>query len=114
MYVICFRSNIWNNSNLYLWNINPFYIVLIFIFFPVFLALVLSIIMMFVMKISKFIKNKEIFQTIITLLLVTSIFIVEYNVINNIFIQNKEIEIVENNFQIADKLIEFFNKTIIK
>lgn len=62
------------------------------------------------MKISKFIKNKEIFQTIITLLLVTSIFIVEYNVINNIFIQNKEIEIVENNFQIADKLIEFNNK----
>lgn len=86
------------------------YAVLIFIFFPVFLALVLSIIMMFVMKISKFIKNKEIFQTIITLLLVTSIFIVEYNVINNIFIQNKEIEIVENNFQIADKFIEFNNK----
>lgn len=86
------------------------YAVLIFIFFPVFLALVLSIIMMFVMKISKFIKNKEIFQTIITLLLVTSIFIVEYNVINNIFIQNKKIEIVENNFQIADKLIEFNNK----
>ena len=86
------------------------YAVLIFIFFPVFLALVLSIIMMFVMKISKFIKNKEIFQTIITLLLVTSFFIVEYNVINNIFIQNKEIEIVENNFQIADKLIEFNNK----
>lgn len=86
------------------------YAVLIFIFFPVFLALVLSIIMMFVMKISKFIKNKEIFQTIITLLLVTSIFIVEYNVINNIFIQNKEIEIVENNFQISDKLIEFNNK----
>ena len=86
------------------------YAVLIFIFFPVFLALVLSIIMMFVMKISKFIKNKEIFQTIITLLLVTSIFIVKYNVINNIFIQNKEIEIVENNFQIADKLIEFNNR----
>lgn len=86
------------------------YAVLIFVFFPVFLALVLSIIMMFVMKISKFIKNKEIFQTIITLLLVTSIFIVEYNVINNIFIQNKEIEIVENNFQISDKLIEFNNK----
>lgn len=86
------------------------YAVFIFIFFPVFLALVLSIIMMFVMKISKFIKNKETFQTIITLLLVTSIFIVEYNVINNIFIQNKEIEIVENNFQIADKLIEFNNK----
>ena len=86
------------------------YAILIFIFFPVFLALVLSIIMMFVMKISKFIKNKEIFQTIITLLLVTSIFIVEYNVINNIFIQNKEIKIVENNFQIADKLIEFNNK----
>lgn len=86
------------------------YAVLIFIFFPVFLALVLSIIMMFVMKISKFIKNKETFQTIITLLLVTGIFIVEYNVINNIFIQNKEIEIVENNFQIADKLIEFNNR----
>lgn len=86
------------------------YAVLIFVFFPVFLALVLSIIMMFVMKISKFIKNKETFQTIITLLLVTSIFIVEYNVINNIFIQNKEIEIVENNFQIADKLIEFNNR----
>lgn len=86
------------------------YAVFIFIFFPVFLALVLSIIMMFVMKISKFIKNKETFQTIITLLLVTSIFIVEYNVINNIFIQNKEIEIVENNFQIADKLIEFNNR----
>lgn len=86
------------------------YAVLIFIFFPVFLALVLSIIMMFVMKISKFIKNKETFQTIITLLLITSIFIVEYNVINNIFIQNKKIEIVENNFQIADKLIEFNNR----
>lgn len=86
------------------------YAVLIFVFFPVFLALVLSIIMMFVMKISKFIKNKETFQTIITLLLVTSIFIVEYNVINNIFIQSKEIEIVENNFQIADKLIEFNNR----
>lgn len=86
------------------------YVVLIFIFFPIFLALVLSIIMMFIMKISKFIKNKETFQTIITLLLVTSIFIVEYNVINNIFIQNKKIEIVENNFQIADKLIEFNNR----
>lgn len=54
-----------NSSALYY-----FYEIIVLIIFPIFLSAVVSIIMMFVMKISKFVKNKDTFQIGVTFFLV--------------------------------------------
>ena len=82
------------------------YELIIFALFPIFLALIVSMIMMFVMKISKFIKNKDLFQIIITLLLMAIIFGVEYKLIANIIINNQQIEAVQEE-QVLEKIVEF-------
>ncbi len=85
------------------------YTIIIFIIFPIFLSLFISIIMMFVMKISRFIKNKDLFQIVITLLLLFILFIMEYKVIGNIIENNNEIETATEE-QVLEKVFEFSNR----
>ena len=64
------------------------FVLLFLIIFPLFPALVISIAMMIVMKLSKFIKNKDIFQIIITFIFISIIFIFEILISNKIINNN--------------------------
>lgn len=83
---------------------------LIFATFPIFLAIGVSIIMMFVMKISKFIKNKDLFQVIITLLLLIVMFLIEYKCIGSIFLDYNQSDITTEQQQIIERIEEFNNR----
>lgn len=83
---------------------------LIFATFPIFLAIGVSIIMMFVMKISRFIKNKDLFQVIITLLLLIVMFLIEYKCIGSIFLDYNQSDITTEQQQIIERIEEFNNR----
>lgn len=85
------------------------YELLVFALFPIFLALVVSMIMMFVMKVSKFIKNKDLFQVIITLLLMVMLLAVEYNITASIISNEGQLEAI-NAEQILEKISRFNDK----
>lgn len=81
-----------------------FYLIIVLLIFPILTNLIISIIMMFLIKLSKFIKNKDIFQVIITLILIFIIFLLELKIGNNII--NK----INGNFIIeSEKVIQEFN-----
>ena len=86
-----------------------FYIIIILLIFPILINLIVSIIMMFLIKLSKFIKNKDIFQVIITLIFISLVFLLEFKVFNNI------IGKIDNNLsvdseQVVSALNNFNNK----
>ncbi len=83
-----------------------FYELLIILIFPIFFALIVSIVMMFIMKISRFIKNKDLFQVIITLLLMIVILTMEYKILGGIFVNNQQVESVTEE-QLMEKIQEF-------
>lgn len=60
------------------------FLIIILIIFPILANLIVSIITMIFMKFSKFIKNKDIFQIIITLFFIGSLILLEFFIINNI------------------------------
>lgn len=82
------------------------YELIAFTLFPIFLALVISMVMMFVMKISKFIKNKDLFQVIMTLLLMVIIFAVEYKITGSILTNEQPIETIDEQ-QVLEKIMNF-------
>lgn len=82
------------------------YELIAFTLFPIFLALVISMVMMFVMKISKFIKNKDLFQVIMTLLLMVIIFAVEYKITGSILTNEQQIETIDEQ-QVLEKIMNF-------
>ena len=96
---------IYNNSNIFFY----FYTLVILLIFPIFLSLFIIIIMMFIMKICKYIKNKDMFQIIITIILISIIFFLQYKLLGNIIINNTQEEIKEQE-QIIEKILEFNNK----
>ena len=80
------------------------YLIIILLIFPIFPNLIVSIIMMFSIKLSKFIKNKDIFQVIITLFFIFMVFLLEFKIGNNII--NK----INNNVKIEqEEVVEAFN-----
>ena len=82
-----------------------FYLIIILLLFPILPNLIVTIIMMFLMKLSKFIKNKDIFQVIITLFLIFTIFLLEFKIGSNII--NK----IDNNFSIENQdTVQAFNE----
>ena len=93
--------------------INLFIVLLVF---PIFINLVISIIMMFFIKLSKYIKNKELFQIVITLIFLLIIFILGLFMLKKIDVieqkENSTIEIIEYIDQI-DKKIQKINKYTI-
>lgn len=74
----------------YLWEI------IILALFPILLAVVISTIMMLIMRFAKFIRNKDVFQIMITIIMITLICILEAKMISGVFkIQNDEQAIQE-------------------
>lgn len=59
--------------------------VIILMIFPIFIATLISTIMFLIMRIGKYIKNKEIFQFFITTMLIMLLLTIEFRVVNNLF-----------------------------
>lgn len=76
-----------------------FYLIIVLLIFPILINLIVSIIMMFLIKLSKFIKNKDIFQIIITLIFISLVFLLEFKVFNNV------IGKIDNNSNIENEQI---------
>lgn len=76
-----------------------FYTIIILLIFPILINLIVSIIMMFFIKLSKFIKNKDIFQIIITLIFISLVCLLEFKVFNNV------IGKIDNNLNIENQQI---------
>ena len=92
-----------------------FYLIIVLLIFPILSNLIVSIIMMCLMKLSKFIKNKDIFQIVITLIFLFIVFLLEFkigtNVINRIDNNlNIESEQVVDAFSNFNKKLENVNK----
>lgn len=101
------------------------YIIIVLLIFPILINLIISILMMFLIKLSKFIKNKDIFQLIITLIFILLVFFLEFKIFNNIIGKiddnlTLESEQLTNEISDFNKKIEKINKyflvtnTIIK
>lgn len=81
-------------------------LIIILFVFPIMPVLIVSIIIMFLIKLSKFIKNKDIFQIIITTIFMFFIFILEFyignfainKIDNNVNLQEQEVALEFNNF----------------
>ncbi len=91
-------------------NFNYYFnLIIVLLIFPILPTLIVSIIMMFFIKLSKFIKNKDIFQIVITLLFIFSIFIFEFGVMKNIVNKIDNNEELEKQ-QLEEEFIKFNNK----
>lgn len=89
----------------YLWEI------IILVGFPILIAAVVSTIMLFVMKLAKFIKNKDVFQLIITFILIVLLCILESGAFSGLFkIENDEqaIEQFSSFAQRAEQVSRYF------
>ena len=79
--------------------------------FPIFFGLIVSTVMLFVMQLSKIIKNKDVFQFIITMLMMGIITIFEATAINKIFSNVEQIEQIQAGEAI--NLIEVMDDKIV-
>ncbi len=92
--------------------------ILILIIFPIFFGLVISTIMLFVMQLTKIIKNKDIFQTIVTVILIIILTIFESQAMKSVFSNIGEIEKIQqgeaiNLIQIIENKIVDVNNYLI-
>lgn len=62
-----------------------FWAIIIIAIFPILIAVIIGILTLIIMRFAKFVRNKEIFQIIITILLIAVIFGVEYVATNELF-----------------------------
>lgn len=76
-----------------------FYLIIVLIIFPILINLIISIMMMFLIKLSKFIKNKDIFQIVLTFLFILFIFIIQSRVMNTI------VSKIDGNLNIEDRQV---------
>lgn len=72
------------------------YMILIILIFPILINLIISSLMMCLIKLTKFIKNKDILQVFLTLLFLIFIFILEFKIGNNL------IEKIGDNFDLKN------------
>jgi len=72
---------IMTNANLlfYIWEI------IILAVFPILFSVIIGIVILFIMRFSKFIKNKDMFQFVITVILLIFVFMLEFQVFQGIF-----------------------------
>lgn len=96
-------------------NIVFYMFALIFLLiFPILPALIVSIIMMLFMKLSRFIKNKDIFQIIITLVFIILVFILEIlisnKIINSNFGESEQgtVELINNFYTRVENINKYF------
>ena len=101
-----------------------YYLMMIFvlILFPIFLIIIICILMLFIMQLTKFIKNKDVFQILIVLFLsfilssgitylLNSIF--NNNIIDVEVSENKELENIELNTKILSNKLDKLNNYFI-
>ncbi|MCI8759937.1 MAG: hypothetical protein HFJ34_02235 [Clostridia bacterium] len=90
-----------------------FWEIIILMIFPVFLALCISTIMLMLMRFSRFIKNKDIFQLVITIIMIMLLCILEAKLLNSVFkIQNEEQALQEVNY-FSEKIEEIGKNFLI-
>ena len=90
------------------------YLILILLIFPILPTLIISIITMGFMKLSKFIKNKDIFQVMITLIFILIMFFLEFKIVGiviekidyNLEVKTQDVVQAFNNFN--EKLKEIY------
>lgn len=73
-----------------------FWMIIILLIFPIIPTLVISTFFLFLIKLSKFIKNKDIFQLLVTTLFISIFFIGEIQIISNNFTSEEIIERIGN------------------
>lgn len=83
---------------------------IILITFPIFFGLIISIIMLFVMQLSKIIKNKDIFQFVVVFIMTGILMSFGTQAINNVFSSVEEIEQIQQGENI--NLIQTINSKI--
>lgn len=94
-----------------------FWAILILLIFPIFIACVITSILFIIMRFAKFFGNKEIFQVIITIILIATVFIVEYEITKNFFEIQSDQQVIEkslninNKFQTINKYLLIVNPT---
>lgn len=84
--------------------------IIVLITFPIFFGLIISIIMLFIMQLTKIIKNKDVFQTVVTVILVIILTIFESQAMNMVFSNENEIEQILQ--EESGNLIEIINGKI--
>ena len=103
-----------------------FYILLIIpiILFPIFITMIISFVNIFLINFIKLIKNENIYQFIISIVLISLIFVGEYFFINNVIQKKQQTEetlmglndiatYVNNTVVVINPLIEILNQIII-
>ena len=87
-----------------------FWMILVLIVFPILFAAFISVIMLFVMQLSKFVKNKDVFQFLITTILSTILCFFEIQIIFSVFsgVQNYGEQINEN--EVLNDVVSFSDK----
>ena len=96
--------------------------ILVLIIFPIFLITIISIIMLFVMQLTKFIKNKDIFQILIVIILSFVMATAETYILNSIFNdniinvetnENNEVKNTELNIEILNNKLDKLNNNFV-
>ena len=92
--------------------------IIVLITFPIFFGLIISTIMLFVMQLTKIIKNKDVFQIVVTVILVGILTIFESQAVNMVFSNENEIEQIlqgesTNLIEIINGKIENINNYLI-
>lgn len=96
--------------------------ILVLIIFPIFFVTIISLIMLFVMQLSKFIKNKDIFQIIIVIIVTLIMTFAEGYILKVIFnnniieiqtSENNEIENAQINIEILNNKLDNLNNYFI-
>lgn len=85
--------------------------IIILVTFPIFFGLIISVIMLFMMQLSKLIKNKDIFQFLVTAILIGVLTVFESHALTNVLSNVEQIEQIQQGETI--NLIEIINDKII-
>ena len=83
-----------------------FWAILIFVIFPIFIAVVISVLTLIIMRFAKFIRNKEAFQILTSIVLIITIFAVEFALAKNLFDVQTEEQVLEKVITFNDKIQE--------
>lgn len=75
------------------------YLIPVLLVFPIFISLVVCTFMLFIMKFAKFVKNKDIFQIIVILILTALLTFFEVQIMNNLFTNSESNEIISEETQ---------------
>lgn len=91
----------------YLWEI------IVLVFFPILLATIIGSIMLIIMRFTKFIKNKDLFQLIITSLLLMVVFFIQFKVTTELVTFNNNEEVLQQVGTVNDKFKNIGNYFLV-